>query len=80
MHRPRNLTDEEWADYQQCQDEHDDLMAQVADREAQMEAGLIDSYDEYEFTWEYPDPAPRPQNSNAAPGPPIPPPRRHNRR
>ncbi|WP_043267089.1 hypothetical protein [Streptomyces sp. CT34] len=50
-HRPPNLTDEEWADYRQCQAEHDDLLSQVADREAQIEHGWIDSYDEYEFAW-----------------------------
>jgi hypothetical protein len=55
MKRPPDWTDEEWADFRQCQDEHDDLMEQVADREAQLETSLIASYDEYEFTWEEPD-------------------------
>ena len=49
LNRPAHFSDADWAEYQQCQAEHDDLMAQVAEREAQMEHGLIDAYDEYEF-------------------------------
>ncbi|MGJ5751604.1 hypothetical protein FB563_4051 [Streptomyces puniciscabiei] len=55
MQRPPNLTDAEWAEWLQCQEEEDELLAQVADREARLETGVIDSYDEYEFTWEYAD-------------------------
>ncbi|WP_414169091.1 hypothetical protein ACMATS_24710 [Streptoverticillium reticulum] len=60
MQRPANLTDVEWAEWLQCQEEDDELLAQVADREAKLEMGLIDSYDAYEFTWEQPgnDPGP----------------------
>ncbi|KUN02145.1 hypothetical protein AQI95_29180 [Streptomyces yokosukanensis] len=54
MQRPPNLTDEEWADYRQCQADEDSVLAQVADHEAQMETGLIDSYEEYEFNGEPP--------------------------
>ena len=60
MQRPPNLTDAEWAEWLQCQEEEDELLAQVADREAKLEMGLIDSYDEYEFTWEHPGSNPRP--------------------
>ncbi|MEE4544012.1 hypothetical protein V2S66_18800 [Streptomyces sp. V4-01] len=74
------MSDSEWADWQQCQDEHDDLMSQVADREYQMESGLIDSYDEYEFDF---GPLPEPNTptrrtitSRLAPSPPPPPSRR----
>ncbi|MFE5097559.1 hypothetical protein ACFRCI_46655 [Streptomyces sp. NPDC056638] len=49
MNRPANFSDADWAEYQQCQTEHDDLMDQFTDREAQMEQGLLDTYDEYEF-------------------------------
>lgn len=34
LNRPDHFNDADWADYQQCQAEHDDLMAQTADREA----------------------------------------------
>ncbi|MFJ1652678.1 hypothetical protein ACIOC2_14930 [Streptomyces sp. NPDC088337] len=48
----------EWAEYQQCQAEHDDLMAQIADREAQMEHDLIAAHDEYELDF---SPVPKPE-------------------
>ncbi|MCZ0974321.1 hypothetical protein O1L55_29935 [Streptomyces albulus] len=51
------------------------MLAQVADRETKLELGLIDSYDEYEFTWEYPGSAPQPhdgQPSTAASAPATP--------
>jgi hypothetical protein len=73
--RPANLSDSEWADFQQCQDEDDDLMSQVADRENQMESGLIATYDEYEFDF---GPLPEPKaptrvtGSRPAPSPPQP--------
>lgn len=80
MKRPAHFSDADWAEFQQCQDEHDDLMAQVADREYQMEVGQIDSYDEYEFDF---GPLPEPNtptrkisNSRPAPSPPQPPSRR----
>lgn len=49
MNRPANFSDADWAEYQQCQTEHDNLMDQFTDREAQMEQGLLDTYDEYAF-------------------------------
>lgn len=63
MNRPAHFNDADWAEYQQCQAEHDDLMDQVADREAQMEQGLIDTYDEYDFDFARPvqHPGPTPQ-------------------
>lgn len=80
MKRPANLSDSEWADFQQCQDEEDDLLSQVADREYQMESGLIDSYDEFQFDF---GPLPEPKaptrritGSGPAPSPPPPPSRR----
>ncbi|MCC2276218.1 hypothetical protein LKL35_12440 [Streptomyces sp. ET3-23] len=76
MQRPPNLTDAEWAEWLQRQGEEDELLAQVADREAQLETGVIDSYDEYEFTWEYADSDPRSHEgepSTAQPGPATPP-------
>lgn len=75
MHRPTDRSgwsEEDWAAYMQCQDEHDVMMAQVADREAQMEHGVIDSYDEYEFTWD--DPVPRWQRPSPQPSLPGTPP------
>lgn len=42
----------EAADWQECQSDHDDLMAQLTDREAQIETGLIDTYEDYVFIWE----------------------------
>ncbi|KPI02866.1 hypothetical protein OK074_5016 [Actinobacteria bacterium OK074] len=49
MRRPADMSDDDWIEYQELEDDHNDLMAQCADREAQMENGLNDSYDEYEF-------------------------------
>ncbi|MFJ8676322.1 hypothetical protein [Streptomyces sp. NPDC093589] len=49
--RPDHFSDADGAEYQQCQAEHEDLMAQAADREAQMEHGLIDTHDEYDFDY-----------------------------
>ncbi|WP_327255393.1 hypothetical protein [Streptomyces sp. NBC_01244] len=57
MQRPPELTEEEWADYRQCQAEENTVLAQVVDREAQLENGLIDSDDEYDFSWDI-NPAP----------------------
>ncbi|MEU9000687.1 hypothetical protein [Streptomyces sp. NPDC048551] len=57
MQRPPELTEEEWADHRQCQAEENTVLTQVVDREAQLENGLIDSYDEYDFSWDI-DPAP----------------------
>jgi hypothetical protein len=68
------MSDSEWADYLQCQDEHDDLMSQVADRENQIENGLIDFYDEYEFDFSpLPIPhAPARRIANSKPAPNVP--------
>ncbi|MFI5982113.1 hypothetical protein ACIBEA_14660 [Streptomyces sp. NPDC051555] len=57
MQRPPELTEEEWADYRQCQAEENTVLAQVVDREAQLENGLIDSDDPYDFSWDI-NPAP----------------------
>lgn len=40
--KPADWTAKEWADYQQCEDEHQDLMSQVQARE--------DSYERDEIT------------------------------
>ncbi|MFG2996581.1 hypothetical protein [Streptomyces sp. NPDC048340] len=50
--RPPDLTDAEWADYQQGQAEESSLLAEVVEREAKMENGTIDSYTDYRFTWD----------------------------
>lgn len=47
LNRPAHFSDADWAEYQHCQTEHDDLTAQVAECEAQMEHDLIATYDEY---------------------------------
>ncbi|MFI7356111.1 hypothetical protein ACIBTP_19455 [Streptomyces avidinii] len=57
MQRPPDLTDEAWADYRRCQAEDNTLLEQVVDRAAQLENGLISTYDEYHFTWDI-DPVP----------------------
>ncbi|MFE8009039.1 hypothetical protein [Streptomyces sp. NPDC057418] len=49
LNRPAHFSDADWAEYQQCQAEHDDLMAQVADREAHLEHDRIATYDAYEL-------------------------------
>lgn len=49
LNRPTHFSDADWAAYQQTQAEHDDLMAQIADHEAQMEHDLLGAYDAYEF-------------------------------
>jgi hypothetical protein len=69
--RPADFSDSEWADFQRCQAEDDDLMSQVADRENQMENGMIDSYGEYEFDFSpLPEPnAPTPRITNSRPTP-----------
>lgn len=72
MQRPPNLTDAEWAEWLQCQEEEDELLAQVADREAKLEMGLTDSYDEYEFTWEHPGSDPPPQGQEPSTAKPVP--------
>nr|WP_145492049.1 MULTISPECIES: hypothetical protein [Streptomyces] len=49
LNRPDYISDADRADCQQRQAEHDDLlMAQTAEREAQLEHDLIAAYDEYE--------------------------------
>ncbi|MFD6624776.1 hypothetical protein [Streptomyces diastaticus] len=58
MKRPPHYSDADWAEYQQCQAEHDDLMAQVAAREAQIEHDLINAADTYEFDF---SPVPKPE-------------------
>ncbi|MFF4371494.1 hypothetical protein [Streptomyces sp. NPDC001594] len=49
---PAGLSASDLTDYHQAQADHDDLMQQVADREFQMETGLIDSYGDYHFIWQ----------------------------
>ncbi|MFC5634530.1 hypothetical protein ACFPZJ_12215 [Streptomyces bullii] len=49
MKRPPHVNATEWAEDQQRRAELDDLMAQVADQEAQMEHDLIATHDEYEL-------------------------------
>ncbi|KOT79110.1 hypothetical protein ADK70_31860 [Streptomyces rimosus subsp. pseudoverticillatus] len=71
MKRPAHYSDTDWAEYQQCQAEHDDIMNQVADREAQIEQGLIDTYDDYEFDFTSPA-RPAQQPRPARQSPPIP--------
>lgn len=46
-------------DYRQCEEEHLDLMSQLAMREAQIEQGIIDSYDDFPLDWDRPAAAPR---------------------
>ncbi|MFB7481896.1 hypothetical protein ACFUEM_25110 [Streptomyces anulatus] len=75
MNRPTHLNDADWAEYQQCQAEHDDLVEQVADREAQLENDRIAAYDEYELDF-----GPAPTNTRATPPPRLPPALRRSRR
>lgn len=49
MRPPDHLSPEERADFLECQAEHLDLTAQLATREAQLDNGVIDSYDEFAF-------------------------------
>ncbi|MFD9411542.1 hypothetical protein ACFWBN_31590 [Streptomyces sp. NPDC059989] len=71
-HRPERLSADEATDWQECQNDHENLMAQLADREALIENGLIDSYEEYAFAWDRPSrKAPRqngPQPADRSPG------------
>lgn len=66
------LSAAEAADWQECQSDHNDLMAQLADREAQIENGFIDDSHAYQFTWDgkeplpYPLPAQPPDSGTAA--------------
>ncbi|NIY65594.1 hypothetical protein [Streptomyces malaysiensis] len=60
LNRPAHFSDADWAEYQQCQAEHDDLMAQIAEREAQMEHDLIATHDEYELDF---SPVPKPEGT-----------------
>ncbi|MER5782652.1 hypothetical protein ABT104_13130 [Streptomyces mobaraensis] len=77
MQRPPNLTDAQWAEWRQCQEEEDELLTQVADREAKLETGQIDSYDEYEFTWESPGNASGPHGHEPTSAEPVPAAPRH---
>ncbi|MEV6535150.1 hypothetical protein AB0M86_37145 [Streptomyces sp. NPDC051639] len=65
--RPTHFSDADWAEYQQCQAEHDDLMAQVADREAQLEHDLLAAYDDYDIDF---SPVPKPKADPARRTPP----------
>ncbi len=67
LNRPAHFSDADWAEYQQCQAEHDDLVAQIAEREAQMEHDLIATYDEYELDF---SPVPKPEGTPARRTPP----------
>lgn len=49
MERPPHVKAAEWAEDQHRRAELDDLMAQLADREVQMEDDLIAACDEYEL-------------------------------
>ncbi|MER5765651.1 hypothetical protein [Streptomyces sp. NPDC002082] len=52
MDRPSGLSDAGWADYRAAA--HDDALVQseLADRDAQIENGLLNPHEEYDFTWE----------------------------
>ncbi|WP_405681226.1 hypothetical protein OG239_00135 [Streptomyces sp. NBC_00868] len=63
---PAGLSPADLAEYRHCQDEHFELREQIADREAQIEAGLIDTYDDYPFTWEPPQRQRRPAHNPAS--------------
>ncbi|WP_412078790.1 hypothetical protein ACLF6K_35880 [Streptomyces xanthophaeus] len=52
MDRPPGLSDADWADYRTAARDDGLLQNELADREAQIESGLISSYEEYDFTWE----------------------------
>ncbi|WP_327417551.1 hypothetical protein [Streptomyces sp. NBC_01233] len=52
MDRPPELSDADWADYQAAARDDASIQSELADREAQIESGLISSYEEYDFTWE----------------------------
>lgn len=67
LNRPAHFSDADWADYQQCQADHDDLMAQTADREAHLEHDLIAVYDEYAVDL---SPGPKPEADLARRTPP----------
>ncbi|MFJ4572076.1 hypothetical protein ACIP4W_11690 [Streptomyces sp. NPDC088846] len=67
MNRPANFSDADWAEYLQCQAEHADLMDQFTDREAQMEQGLLDTYDEYDFDFSSPLSAQHPHPARQLP-------------
>lgn len=51
MRPPDHLSPQERADFLECQAEHDDLTAQLAIREAAIENGFIDSYDDFDFDY-----------------------------
>ncbi|MFE2167924.1 hypothetical protein ACFXB3_23125 [Streptomyces sp. NPDC059447] len=46
---------QEQTDHRDAAAEHEALLWQIADREAQIENGLIDDYADYTFTWEVED-------------------------
>ncbi|MCX4776874.1 hypothetical protein [Streptomyces sp. NBC_01264] len=52
MDRPPGLSDADWADYRTAARDDALIQSELADREAQIEGGLISSYEEYDFTWE----------------------------
>ncbi|MDD9375860.1 hypothetical protein M8Z33_04080 [Streptomyces sp. ZAF1911] len=52
MDRPPGLSDADWADYRAAARDDALLQSELADSEAQIENGLINSYEEYDFTWE----------------------------
>ncbi|WP_330334781.1 hypothetical protein OHS33_36895 [Streptomyces sp. NBC_00536] len=49
---PAGLSPADLADYHAAQADHDDLLRQVHDREAQYETGLLTSWTAYHFTWD----------------------------
>ncbi|MCY0928219.1 hypothetical protein OTB20_18860 [Streptomyces sp. H27-H1] len=46
------MSDADWADYLQAANDDARIQDELADREAQVENGLISHYDEYGFSWE----------------------------
>ncbi|MEW1723833.1 hypothetical protein [Streptomyces sp. NPDC093109] len=70
LNHPAHFSDADWAEYQQYQAEHEDLVAQVAEHEAQMAHDLIATDNEHELDSR---PVPKP---GAAPAPRISPPHR----
>ncbi|MFD3938218.1 hypothetical protein ACFWSF_09460 [Streptomyces sp. NPDC058611] len=47
----RALSAAERRDWEECEQDYAELMQELADREFQLEVGLIDSYQDYTFTW-----------------------------
>ncbi|MFI5863725.1 hypothetical protein [Streptomyces sp. NPDC051546] len=52
MNRPSGLSDADWADYRAAARDDALVQSELADREAQIENGLLSPHEEYDFTWE----------------------------